>query len=248
MLRRRKVAVNKIVRAPGRPRAFDPKKALDKALQVFWRHGYEGASLAELTKAMGINKPSMYAAFGNKHDLFCKVLDRYAETATDYVKEGLKAATAREAVERIMLGAADALSDARHPRGCLMVQGALACGEESKVVQRELCGRRAAGEAAIRERLEHAKLAGDLPAGAEPAELASYVTTVLHGMSVQAAGGASREKLRGIAARAMLAWPIENREAINAKIRRGIAQLDRGEGIPDDQLDSVLAKLKAQSE
>jgi hypothetical protein len=87
------------------------------------------------------------------------------------------------------------------------VQGALACGEESQVVQRELSGRRAAGETAIRQRLERAKLAGDLPAGAEPSELASYVTTVLHGMSVQAAGGASREKLRGIAGRAMLAWP-----------------------------------------
>jgi len=215
MLRRRKVIGNKIVRAVGRPRAFDPQKALEKALDVFWRHGYEGASLAELTKAMRINKPSMYAAFGNKQDLFRKALDRYAETATDYVRVGLKAPTARGAVERILVGAADSLSDARHPRGCLMVQGALACGEGSKVVQRELCLRRALGEAAIRERLERAKLEGDLAADANPAELAGYVMTVVHGMSVQASGGASREKLRGIAERAMRAWPIENREAIH---------------------------------
>jgi AcrR family transcriptional regulator len=206
-MQRRKRVLNKEVRGPGRPRAFAPEKALDQALRVFWQHGYEGASLAELTKAMGINKPSLYAAFGNKQDLFRKALDRYAETAARYVVEGLEAPTAREAVERILLASAEALGDARRPRGCLLVQGALACGRESQAVQRELSARRSATEAAIRERLARAKLAGDLEADAEPEQLAGFVTVMLHGMSVQAAGGASREKLRGIVRRAMHAWP-----------------------------------------
>src|SRR5208282_1567385 len=101
----------------------------------------------------------------------------------------------------------DALGDPGHPRGCLLVQGAMACGDESDAVRRELCSRRAAGEAAIRARLERAKAEGDLPADVNAAELAGYVTAVLNGMSVQAAGGASREKLRRIAERAMTAWP-----------------------------------------
>jgi AcrR family transcriptional regulator len=197
----------KEVRAPGRPRAFDPEKALDEALRVFWEHGYEGASLTDLTSAMGINRPSMYAAFGNKEELFRKVLDRYAKDATNYVREALREPTARGAVKKLLLSAADALGDAGHPRGCLLVQGAMACGDESDAVRRELCSRRAAGEAAIRARLESAKAEGDLPAGVNAAELAGYVTTVLHGMSVQAAGGASREKLLRIGERAMKAWP-----------------------------------------
>jgi AcrR family transcriptional regulator len=207
MIGRRKRVAKKELRAPGRPRGFAPERALEKALRVFRQHGYEGASLADLTKAMGINRPSMYATFGNKQDLFRKALDRYAATVAGYVNEGLKEPTARQAVERILRGSADLLSDPRQPRGCLLVQGALACGDESKAVQRELCARRAAGEAAIRERLETARAEGDLLTSAEPAELAGYVTAVLHGMSVQATSGASREKLRGIAERAMHAWP-----------------------------------------
>jgi AcrR family transcriptional regulator len=207
MMRTTKRIAKKELRPPGRPRTFTPEQALEKALRVFRQHGYEGASLADLTKAMGINRPSLYATFGNKQDLFRKALDRYAATVAGYVNEGLQEPSARKAVERILLSSADLLSDPRQPRGCLLVQGALACGDESKAVQRELCARRAAGEAAIRERLARAKSEGDLPAGADPAELAGYVSAVLHGMSVQAMSGASREKLRGIAARAMQAWP-----------------------------------------
>jgi AcrR family transcriptional regulator len=206
-MRRQRKTANKQVRAPGRPRAFDPEKALDRALRVFWKHGYEGASLTDLTEAMGINRPSMYAAFGNKEELFRKVLDRYGKSAGVYQQEALNEPTARGAVEKILLGAAEALGDARHPRGCLLVQGGLACGDESNAVRRELCARRGEGEAAIRERLERAKAEGDLASSVNAAELAGYVTAVLQGMSVQAAGGAGREKLRGIAERAMAAWP-----------------------------------------
>jgi AcrR family transcriptional regulator len=207
MIRAGKRVLKKEFRAPGRPRGFDPERALQQALGVFWRQGYEGASLRELTKAMGINRPSMYAAFGNKERLFRRVLDRYASESASYVREGLERPTARGAVEAILLGAAEELSAAGHPRGCLLVQGALACGRESQRIQRELCSRRGEGELAIRQRLERAKTQGDLAPDADAGELAGYVMAVLHGMSVEAVSGASREKLRGIARRAMQAWP-----------------------------------------
>src|SRR2546423_6942052 len=113
----------------GRPRGFDPDKALDRALQVFWRKGYEGASLSDLTGAMGINRPSLYAAFGNKEALFRRALDRYAAGPAAYAREALNEPTARAVAERLLGGAVDLLSDPRNPRGCLVVQGALACGE-----------------------------------------------------------------------------------------------------------------------
>src|SRR3954465_13916988 len=95
---------------PGRPRTFDADKALDKALHVFWRKGFEGASLPDLTKAMGINRPSMYAAFGNKEQLFRKALDRYATGPAGYVCAALEAPTARAVVEKLLQGAINSQS------------------------------------------------------------------------------------------------------------------------------------------
>src|SRR5439155_12264942 len=115
----------------GRPRAFDPDAALDRAMHVFWAKGYEGASLSALTRAMRINRPSLYAAFGNKEQLFRKVLDRYMDGPVGYFRKALAAPKARDVVEEILLGTARMADDSRIPAGCLMVQGALACGEAS---------------------------------------------------------------------------------------------------------------------
>jgi AcrR family transcriptional regulator len=191
----------------GRPREFDIDQALDRALRVFWRKGYEGATLADLTQAMGINRPSLYAAFGSKEGLFRQALDRYAAGPAAYGREALNAPTARAVAERLLNGAIDVVADRRNPRGCLMVQGALACGEAAESVRRELVSRRLADEAALRERFEHAILDGDLPVDADPADLARYVVAVIHGMAVQAASGASRAELRRVAALALRAWP-----------------------------------------
>src|SRR5258706_301144 len=177
----------------GRPRAFDIEKALDRALNVFWRKGYEGASLSDLTRAMRINRPSLYAAFGNKESLFCKALDRYAEGPAAYVREALQESTARAVVERLLHGAVELLTDPRNPRGCLAVHGALACGDAAQSIRRDMVSRRVAREAALRKRLERAKSERDLPADAKPADLARYITTVMQGMAVQAASGASRK-------------------------------------------------------
>jgi AcrR family transcriptional regulator len=191
----------------GRPRAFDRDKALDQALHVFWANGYEGTSIADLTKAMGINPPSLYAAFGNKEKLFRQALDRYEVQRDEIMAEAFTAPTAREAVTRLLEGTADRLSDKDKPRGCLMVQGALCGGEECESVKRDLAARRAGGEVLIRERLKRAKREGDLPSDADPAALARFLATVLQGMSVQASGGATRKELRAIAGMALRAWP-----------------------------------------
>jgi AcrR family transcriptional regulator len=194
-------------RPAGRPRSFSPDHALDRALEVFWRRGYEGASLSDLTAAMGINRPSLYAAFGDKEALFRKALDRYAAGPAAYTRAALREPTARAVVEKLLHGAADLLADPGHPPGCLHVQGALACGGGAEPLRRELASRRAAGQAAIRRRLQRAKEEGDLPADANPADLARYLATLLYGMSVQAAGGATRSQLRHVAQTALRAFP-----------------------------------------
>jgi len=191
----------------GRPRAFDPDAALERAMHVFWAKGYEGAALSDLTRAMRINRTSLYAAFGNKEQLFRKVLDRYANGPLAYFRKALAAAKARDVIEQILLGAANMASDPRLPAGCLMVQGALACGDSAGSVQKETAARRAASEIALRRRLQRAKREGDLPRNADPAELARYVMTVLQGMAVQGTNGATRVQLRRVAQLALRAWP-----------------------------------------
>ncbi|HSS15924.1 MAG TPA: TetR/AcrR family transcriptional regulator, partial [Candidatus Dormibacteraeota bacterium] len=179
--------------------------ALERAMHVFWAKSYEGASLSDLTRAMRINRPSLYAAFGNKEQLFGKILDRYMDGPIGYFGKALAAPKARDVVEEIFLGTARMADDPRIPAGCLMVQGALACGDAS--VQKEVAARRAAAEAALRRRLQRAKREGDLPKNSDPAELAHYVMTVVRGMAVQSAGGASPDQLRGVAQVALRAWP-----------------------------------------
>ena len=189
----------------GRPRAFDPDTALDRAMHVFWAKGYEGASLSNLTRAMRINRPSLYAAFGNKEQLFRKVLDRYMNGPVAWFGKALAAPKARDVVEQIFLATARMAEDSRIPAGCLLVQGALACG--SAAARMEVAARRTAAEVALRRRLQRAKREGDLPKNANPADLAHYVMTVVRGMAVQSAGGASRAQLHRVSQMALRAWP-----------------------------------------
>ncbi|HEX4630111.1 MAG TPA: TetR/AcrR family transcriptional regulator [Chthoniobacterales bacterium] len=189
----------------GRPRAFDPEAALDRAMHVFWGKGYEGASLSNLTRAMRINRPSLYAAFGNKEQLFGKVLDRYISGPLAWFGKALAAPKARDVVEEIFFGTARMGESPSAPAGCLIVQGTLACGSAS--ARKEVAARREAAEVALRRRLQRAKREGDLPKNADPAELAHYVMTVVRGMAVQSAGGASRGQLRRVAQIALRAWP-----------------------------------------
>lgn len=191
----------------GRPREFDVDKALESALHVFWRKGYEGASLQDLTEAMGINRPSLYATFGNKEELFRKALDRYFNNSKITIEKALEQPTARAVVEHLLFEFAQSQTDPDHPPGCLAVQGALVSGENADCIRKELICRRLSTETVLCERFERAKLEGDLPVDIEPADLARYVATISQGMSVQAASGASCEQLRKVVEIVLRNWP-----------------------------------------
>lgn len=183
----------------GRPREFDAETALDQAMEVFWRHGYEGATIAQLTEAMGINPPSLYACFGNKEGLLKAALDRYTKLRGVWMNEVVAAPTARDVAERMLMGIADRQTDPANPPGCLLVQGGIACGTGSENVPFELAARRAENEDQLRDRFVRAKAEGDLKPTSDPAALARYVSAVSVGMGVMASSGSDREALRQVA-------------------------------------------------
>ena len=191
----------------GRPRNFDIDRALDQAMLVFWRKGYNGTSMPDLTEAMGIKRPSLYAAFGNKEALFEKVLDRYRNGPASYVDRAIENPTSREVFESLLHGVIELLTDPDHPGGCLFVQAGLGRVEPADPIHRELAGRRLAGEDDIRQRFERAEREGDLPSGFTASSLARYTASLLWGMSVLSAGGADREKLTEVAEHAIRCWP-----------------------------------------
>jgi len=156
---------------------------------------------------MGINPPSLYAAFGNKAELYRKALDRYVEQRTNFWNEALDEPAARAMVERLLRESADFLTEECNPPGCMLVRGTLSCSEAEEALQRELTARRAVGEVRLRERLERAKDDGAMPPDLDPADYARYIMVVLEGMSVSAAGGATRKELHKVADMALRAWP-----------------------------------------
>jgi AcrR family transcriptional regulator len=206
----------------GRPREFDTGKALDEAMEVFWRHGYEGATIAELTSAMGINPPSLYSAFGSKEGLLKAALDRYSQRREEAMQETLSAPTAHEVVKRLLLQVADKQTDAKNPPGCLLVLGGLACGAGAENVPFELAARRARTEEQLRDRFMRAKLEDDLPAVADPAALARYLSAVIAGMGVLASSGASREELREVGLVSLAAF--DQKAGKNAKPKKSTSR------------------------
>ena len=179
----------------GRPRSFDTDEALQEALDVFWRHGYEGASLRELTAAMGIAKTSMYAAFGDKRDLFGKVLERYFAAEMAYVDDALDQPTARDVVASLLSGTVEAITRPGRPPGCLTIQSALATGPQNAEISQMLARARDDGERALRDRLQRAVDEHDLGPDVDPGALANYVMALLAGLAVRAGDGATRAEL-----------------------------------------------------
>lgn len=192
---------------PGRPRAFDEGAALEKAMYVFWRKGYDATSVSDLTAAMGINPPSLYAAFGNKESLFFRVLERYSEGPGAFVAKALAAPTAREVAERRLYGAIDAMRNPAHPLGCLVVQAAARRGDPKDPIGQKLFSVCEMAQQAFVQRFKRAKAEGDLPKSADPVALARYLDVVSQGLSIQAASGATRADLRKVVAIALEQWP-----------------------------------------
>jgi AcrR family transcriptional regulator len=191
----------------GRPREFCVESALASALRVFWSRGYEGASMSELTAEMGITKPSLYAAFGNKEALFHKALDLYEREKLAYMRYALDAPTARGVAEKLLRGALEMQMSTCDPKGCLGVISTSACGLEAESIKAEVVKRRASSEAAMIARFERAREEGDLPDTIEPVALVRYLTALLQGLSVQAGSGATCQELSQLVETSLSVWP-----------------------------------------
>ena len=187
----------------GRPRSFDREAALGRAMQVFWRRGYEGTSVSDLTRAMRINPPSLYAAFGDKERLYLEALERYMQGRREVLGRELEMApSAREGIERLLVSAATELTRAEC-RGCML--STAQTGDAR--LQSVLAERRAAPRRALKARFDRAVRDGELPRSTDTAGLADFYTAVFQGMAVQARDGAPRKSLLATAHAAMRAWP-----------------------------------------
>jgi TetR/AcrR family transcriptional regulator, copper-responsive repressor len=203
----------------GRPRSFDRDAALEAALQVFWEKGYEAASLSDLTEAMGINPPSLYAAFGDKEKLFLEAARKYAQargSSCPYVDEP----TARGAIERLLTYMARDLTEASHPRGCMMMMAAATVTDTSPQLQKALADMRTGARDRLKERIKQGIAEGDVPAGADANALADFFSAVMTGMSMQARDGASRRSLLATVEQAMSIFPQAPKGADRKRKRR----------------------------
>lgn len=190
----------------GRPRSFDREQALRRAMEVFWRHGYEGTSLSLLTSAMGIGGPSLYAAFGSKEELFREAVELYEATEGPDARRSLEARTAREAVERMLRGNVVDYTDPHKPPGCMIVLAATTGTVDNEGVRSFLAEQRRAGEDALRRRLLRGVDDGDLPPATDVDALAAFVTTVQQGLSIHARDGAPRATLDAVVDHALAVW------------------------------------------
>ena len=189
----------------GRPRGFNADVVLDAAVDVFWRRGYDGASLSELTAAMGINRPSLYAAFGDKAELFQAALHRYVERNMGYVTAALALPSAHEVASAFLLGNAEAVTRPGFPAGCLSVQAAVATEGSSQLAV--LSSNRATIQALFAHRFRRAIDEGDLAESEDPDELATYLITISTGFAIRAADGTPRDALVRMVRRSMAAFP-----------------------------------------
>ncbi|MBL8648878.1 MAG: TetR/AcrR family transcriptional regulator [Sphingopyxis sp.] len=197
-----------VIAAPkGRPREFCVDQALASALHVFWAKGYDGASMTDLTEAMGITKPSLYAAFGNKEALFHKALDLYEQEKLEYGRAALEQPTARKVAEFYLRGAIDVHGGTDDPKGCMGLISSLACSPEAESIKADVVRRRASSQRLLVERFERAKAEGDIPAHVDAEGLTSVLYALLQGITVQAGAGATRAELERLVDTSMTLWP-----------------------------------------
>jgi AcrR family transcriptional regulator len=193
-------------RPKGRPLSFDREAVLDRAMLLFWRHGYEATSLTELTAAMGVTPPSIYTAFGDKKQLFLEAVHRYLSGPVTSESIIGSASTARDAAAGLLHAAAVGFTGSDTPPGCLLASSAISCSAAAADVQEELAAIRRKIEARLKK-IDSDISSGALPAGTDAAALAGHTMAVIQGMSTLARDGAKRDKLERVMETAMRAWP-----------------------------------------
>jgi AcrR family transcriptional regulator len=195
----------------GRPLSFDRDRALDQALLLFWEHGYETTSVAELIGAMGISPPSLYAAFGDKRRLFLEATDRYQTTYAAYAARAVtEEPTAYTAIARLLRESAREFTKPRRPRGCLVLSAASNCTPAADEICDDLRRRRKATLHSLERVVRRDATAGLLPAETDLHGLAVFFVATLQGMSQQARDGATRLDLLAVAEISLRAWPSPN--------------------------------------
>jgi len=192
----------------GRPREFSEADTLDAAMRMFWEKGYEGTSLDDLTRAMRINRSSLYSSFGDKEALFRRVVERYGQGPMSFLQNALNQHKARAVIETLLRGSVNFLSDASHPKGCLTLQGGLTCGTGSEKVKQLLIDWRKNGLVQLQKRMQQARSEGDLPKNVDPASLARYVFILINGLGVQAVNGASPAEMKAAIEVALKSMPV----------------------------------------
>jgi AcrR family transcriptional regulator len=207
----------------GRPRTFATDDALDMALHAFWKKGFQNTRLSDLTDAMGINKPSLYAAFGDKQALYLSALTRYIDShLASLAKQLLAIPNGREAVQGFLISLARLFSDPALPGGCFIVTGAADCADPltPDEVRGALQSALQANQALLAQRLERAQKEGELPAGQGATTLARFFMSTVAGMSVLSKNGADAQALIDVVDTAMKVWPDDGPVALPAKSRR----------------------------
>lgn len=191
----------------GRPPKFDRQEALSRAMMAFWANGYDGTSMADLGAVMGVNAPSIYAAFGSKESLFLEAVTLYRTTEGSRIwSAALAERTARDAVATMLRTSAEEFTQHGKPTGCLVILGALHADDQSELVCQQLKKYRAESASSLRSLFEQAVVAGELKAGTDVRTLAGFCMAVQQGMSIQARDGASRDSLLAVAECATKAW------------------------------------------
>ena len=196
-------------RGPGRPRGFDRDVALRAVMLLFWKQGFDGTSYTDLTRATGMSKPTIYATFGDKIELFRKAMTFYAEQSMTVYQDALEQPTAREAVEACLRLARGLNDKTDEPLVCFLVQGALTGSADTKELRTELSALQRQATQLLQKRLDQGKRKGELPPNANTKVMAEYFTSVVTGLSVQASNGATTRDLHQVIEMAMAAWPSE---------------------------------------
>jgi AcrR family transcriptional regulator len=194
-------------KSPGRPRAFSCEAVLDTAMRLFARKGYTATSMSDLTEATGVNRPSIYAAFGSKGKLFSRAVARYMDAGDAHVAQSLASATAREGVERLLRDGVTMFTSPEGVGGCFFTQGPLTGPGTSDAMKQDFHHRRATIQRALARRFERAIESGELARSTSPKDLARFYSVVMQGIALQAQHGSTRAELLRVVEIAMDRWP-----------------------------------------